>query len=120
MSRHGADTEPNETICIQPAAYRCKAPVSERLPNGVDVGAIKEIYDIILDLVRGGAAVVLVSSSLRETLALSDRVMVIHDGAVVAERPKVDWTYDELLASTLSGKQRHAEATASAYSEDPK
>ena len=81
--------------------------------NGVDVGAIKEIYDIILDLVRGGAAVVLVSSSLRETLALSDRVMVIHDGAVVADRPKSDWTYDELLASTLSGKQRLPEATAS-------
>ena len=56
--------------------------------SGVDIGAIKEIYDIIIQLVRDGAAVVLVSSSLHETLALSDRVMVIHDGTLVAEAPK--------------------------------
>jgi len=51
---------------------------------------------------------VLVSSSLHETLALSDRVIVVHDGALVAEAPKKAWTYDELLAVTLSGKHRHA------------
>lgn len=76
--------------------------------NGVDIGAIKEIYDIILGLVRDGAAIVLVSSSLHETLALSDRVMVIHDGALVAEAPKRAWSYDQLLAVTLSGKHRAA------------
>ena len=42
--------------------------------NGIDIGAIKEAYDIILHLARDGAAVVLVSSSLHEILALSDRV----------------------------------------------
>jgi ABC-type sugar transport system ATPase subunit len=76
--------------------------------NGVDVGAIKEIYDIILQLAQDGAAVLLVSSSLRETLALADRVMVIHDGNRVAEAPKPNWTYDELLAVTLSGKSKTA------------
>lgn len=76
--------------------------------NGVDVGAIKEIYDIILQLAQQGAAVLLVSSSLREMLALADRVMVIHDGNRVAEAPKTNWTYDELLAVTLSGKSKTA------------
>lgn len=76
--------------------------------NGVDIGAIKEIYDIILNLVRDGAAVLLVSSSLVEILALSDRVMVIHDGELVAEAPKASWSHDELLAVTLRGKQQHA------------
>lgn len=76
--------------------------------NGVDVGAIKEIYDIILGLARSGAAVLLVSSSLRETLAMADRIIVIHDGEKVAEAPKKDWTYDELLAVTLSGMSRRA------------
>ncbi|MBY3465824.1 sugar ABC transporter ATP-binding protein [Rhizobium laguerreae] len=76
--------------------------------NGVDIGAIKEIYDIILQLAQDGAAVLLVSSSLRETLALADRVMVIHDGNRVAEAPKTSWTYDELLAVTLSGKWKTA------------
>lgn len=74
--------------------------------NGVDVGAIKEIYDIILRLAEEGAAVLLVSSSLREILALADRIVVIHDGERVAEAPKANWTYDELLAVTLSGRSR--------------
>ena len=76
--------------------------------NGVDVGAIKEIYDIILKLAEDGAGVLLVSSSLRETLALADRIMIIHDGNRVAEAPKTRWTYDELLAVTLSGKLKNA------------
>jgi ribose transport system ATP-binding protein len=76
--------------------------------NGVDIGAIKEIYDIMLHLVRDGASVVLVSSSLREILALSDRVMVIYDGTLVADAPKKSWTYDSLLAVTLGGKHRLA------------
>ena len=76
--------------------------------NGVDIGAIKEVYDIILHLAREGAAVLLVSSSLHEILSLSDRVMVVHDGALVVEAAKKAWTYDELLAVTLSGKHRRA------------
>lgn len=76
--------------------------------NGVDIGAIKEIYDIILHLAREGAAVLLVSSSIREILVLSDRVMVIHDGMLVTEAPKTSWTYDELLAVTLQGHHRCA------------
>jgi ABC-type sugar transport system ATPase subunit len=76
--------------------------------SGVDIGAIKEIYDIILQLAREGAAVLLVSSSIREILALSDRVMVIHDGMLVTEAPKTSWTYDELLAVTLQGRHRRA------------
>jgi ABC-type sugar transport system ATPase subunit len=74
--------------------------------SGVDIGAIKEIYDIILHLARDGAAIIVVSSSLREILALSDRVLVIHDGALVSEAPKVAWTYDELLAVTMQGRHR--------------
>ncbi|MET3616174.1 hypothetical protein ABID16_004523 [Rhizobium aquaticum] len=32
--------------------------------------------------------------------------MVIHDGHCVVEAPKKNWTYDDLLAVTLSGKSR--------------
>lgn len=76
--------------------------------SGVDIGAIKEIYDIILHLARDGAAVIVVSSSLREILALSDRVLVIHDCELVRDGPKSSWTYDELLAVTMQGKHRQA------------
>ena len=76
--------------------------------SGVDIGAIKEIYDIILHLAGDGAAVLVVSSSLKEILALSDRVLVIHDGALVTEAPKKAWSYDDLLAVTMQGRHRRA------------
>lgn len=76
--------------------------------SGVDVGAIKEIYDTILHLAREGAAVIVISSSIKEILALSERVMVIHDGALVHEAPKKDCTHDQLLAIAMQGRSRKA------------
>ena len=50
--------------------------------RGVDIGAKKEIYDVINDLVAKGVAVIMVSSELPEVLGMSDRIMVIREGEV--------------------------------------
>ena len=76
--------------------------------SGVDVGAIKEIYDVILHLAGEGAAVIVISSSIKEILALAERVMVIHDGQLVHDAPKRDCTHDQLLALAMQGRSRKA------------
>ncbi len=48
--------------------------------RGIDVGAKLELYQIIRDLTREGAGVLLVSSELPELIGLSDRVLVLHEG----------------------------------------
>lgn len=48
--------------------------------RGVDVGAKREIYDIMNDLTKEGVAIIMVSSELPEIIGMSDRVMVIHEG----------------------------------------
>ena len=53
--------------------------------RGIDVGAKVEVYDLIRDLARRGAAVLLISSELPEVLGLSDRVLVMRHGRLVAE-----------------------------------
>ncbi|MCW2915104.1 MAG: hypothetical protein JWN52_3172 [Actinomycetia bacterium] len=53
--------------------------------RGVDVGAKTEIYRIINTLTAQGVAVVLVSSDLPELVAMSDRVIVMREGQLVAE-----------------------------------
>ena len=53
--------------------------------RGIDVGAKREIYEIINDLVGQGKAVILISSELPEVLGMSDRVLVMKDDAIVAE-----------------------------------
>lgn len=50
--------------------------------RGVDIGAKKEIYNVINDLAANGVAVIMVSSELPEVLGMSDRIMVVHEGHV--------------------------------------
>ncbi len=53
--------------------------------RGVDVGAKREIYDIVDDLCERGVAVILISSELPELIAMSDRILVMHQGRIVTE-----------------------------------
>jgi L-arabinose transport system ATP-binding protein len=53
--------------------------------RGIDVGAKREIYELIAQLAADGKAVVVVSSELPELLAVSDRIVVMRDGRVVGQ-----------------------------------
>ena len=50
--------------------------------RGVDIGAKKEIYNVINDMAAKGVAVILVSSELPEVLGMSDRITVVHEGRI--------------------------------------
>jgi ABC-type sugar transport system ATPase subunit len=53
--------------------------------RGVDIGAKEEIHSIIRDLAAQGMTILLTSSEIEETLALSRRTLVLHKGSVFAE-----------------------------------
>jgi simple sugar transport system ATP-binding protein len=55
--------------------------------RGVDIGAIELIHQKIVDMRDAGCAVLLVSVELDEIMALSDRILVMYEGRVVAEVP---------------------------------
>lgn len=65
--------------------------------RGVDVGAKQEIHDLIRDVVRDGAAVLLVSSELPELLALSHRIVVLRQGRVMGNLPRSQATPETVL-----------------------
>lgn len=50
--------------------------------RGVDIGAKKEIYNVINDMAARGVAVIMVSSELPEVLGMSDRIMIVHEGRI--------------------------------------
>jgi ABC-type sugar transport system ATPase subunit len=52
---------------------------------GIDVGAKREIYELITRLARDGAAVLLISTELEEVVGLCDRVIVLREGRAVGE-----------------------------------
>lgn len=70
--------------------------------RGIDVGAKLEVYELINRLTAEGRAVVLVSSELPELMGMSDRIVMLADGAVggVFEPPEFDQA--RLLAAAMS------------------
>lgn len=57
-----------------------KVLILDEPTRGVDVGAKKEIYEIINQLKAEGMGVIVISSEMPELLGISDRIMVVHEG----------------------------------------
>ncbi len=53
--------------------------------RGIDVGTKAEVYRLVREASARGTAVLLVSSEMPELLALSDRVLVMCEGAITGE-----------------------------------
>jgi ABC-type sugar transport system ATPase subunit len=66
--------------------------------RGIDVGAKQEIYLLVNRLAQEGLAIVLVSSELPEVLALSDRLLVLHEGRMTGEFRRADATAEKIMA----------------------
>ena len=69
--------------------------------RGIDVGAKREIYDIMYDLTAGGVGIVMVSSDLPEVLGVADRILVMRQGRISAEFPRAAATPENLLNAAL-------------------
>jgi len=50
--------------------------------RGIDVGARQEIYNIMENLAKEGASIIMISSDLVEIIRMSDRVLVMHQGTI--------------------------------------
>ncbi|WP_199425824.1 xylose ABC transporter ATP-binding protein [Thermaerobacillus caldiproteolyticus] len=74
--------------------------------RGIDVGAKYEIYKIINELARQGVGIILISSELPEVLGMSDRILVMSEGAIVGEFSREDATQEKIMACATGGKQR--------------
>jgi ribose transport system ATP-binding protein len=67
--------------------------------RGVDIGAKRDIYDVIGRLADSGIAVLLISSDLPEVLGMSDRVLVMREGRLVGRFDRIEASEERLLAS---------------------
>lgn len=55
--------------------------------RGIDVGAKAEVFQVMDDLARSGAAILMVSSELPELLQVADRILVMRGGRITGELP---------------------------------
>ena len=81
-----------------------KVVVLDEPTRGVDVGAKAEIYALVERLRETGVSVLLASSELPEILGTCDRVLVLHEGRLVAELDRASATEEAIMrAATNSG-----------------
>ncbi|MCK8046078.1 ribose ABC transporter ATP-binding protein RbsA [Shewanella sp. 1CM18E] len=74
--------------------------------RGVDVGAKKEIYDLINRFKAQGMSIILVSSDMPELLGMSDRILVMHQGQISGEFDALEADQETILACAV-GKTLH-------------
>jgi rhamnose transport system ATP-binding protein len=76
--------------------------VADEPTRGVDVGAKRQIHELIIDLAQQGMAVLLISSELEEVLGLAHRVLVMRLGRVVAEYDGEQATMQRVMSSAFA------------------
>jgi rhamnose transport system ATP-binding protein len=71
--------------------------------RGIDVGTKAEVHHLLAGLARSGVAVLMISSELPEVLGVSDRILVMREGRLVAEFSH-DEASEEALMSAAMGQ----------------
>ncbi len=78
--------------------------------RGIDVGAKSEIYELIFKLAENGVTVLVVSSDLPEVLGISDRVVVMKEGAVTGELQRDEFNEQTALRLAMLDQEGSAAA----------
>lgn len=65
--------------------------------RGVDVGAKVEIYEILERMCEEGMSIIAICSEMPEILAISDRILCVHDGTITGEIGKKDFNQETLM-----------------------
>jgi general nucleoside transport system ATP-binding protein len=79
-----------KVVAARELAHNAPVLIAEQPTRGVDVGAVAFIHGELLDERERGRGVLLVSAELSEILALSDRILVMYEGRIVAEFARAD------------------------------
>lgn len=74
--------------------------------RGIDVGAKVEVYNIMNNLVQQGKCIIMVSSELPEVIGMSDRVIVMRSGEIMAEidRDSKNFNQEQIMHAAWGGK----------------
>ena len=85
---------------------RPKVLILDEPTRGVDVGAKKEIYQLINQFKADGLSIILVSSEMPEVLGMSDRIIVMHEGHLSGEFTREQATQEVLMAAAVGKLNR--------------
>jgi general nucleoside transport system ATP-binding protein len=90
-------------VAARELSHEAPVIIAEQPTRGLDVGATEFIHGQLVGERDKGRAVLLVSAELTEILALSDRILVMYEGRILADVPQAD-ANEEALGLLMAGR----------------
>jgi ABC-type sugar transport system ATPase subunit len=84
--------------------------IADEPTRGVDVGAKRAIYDLLVSLAGEGLGILLISSEIEEIIGLAHRALVMRRGRIVSELTAETLTEREILMAAFAEPPRTGEA----------
>lgn len=72
--------------------------------RGIDVGAKRDIYLLMGELVAAGKAVVMISSEMPEVMGMSDRIVVLSEGRITGEIIRKEFNQEKIMAMQFNAR----------------
>ena len=92
-----------KTLIARSLLSESKIFIFDEPTNGVDIAGKIEIYNIMNELVRRGAAIILISSDFSELVGMSNRILVVHKGMIVKELTREEANNTKLFFYACGG-----------------
>lgn len=90
-----------KVVVAKNLATNPKILILDEPTRGIDVGAKKEIYNIIADLAFKGVSIILISSEMPEIMHLCNRVIIMYEGGIMGELDKESVTESNIIALAM-------------------
>jgi rhamnose transport system ATP-binding protein len=84
-------------------ATKPKVLILDEPTRGIDVGAKAEIHRLMGELAGEGLAILMISSELPEVLGMSDRILTVREGRIVAEFSRAEATQEKVAEAMMGG-----------------
>lgn len=81
-----------KVVVAKVLATQTKVIIFDEPTRGIDVGAKQEIYRLMNDLTKQGISILMISSDMEELLGMSDRIVVLNEGAIAGEIEKAEFS----------------------------
>ena len=81
-----------------------KVLILDEPTRGVDVGAKREIYQLMNELAERGVPIIMISSDLPEILGVADRIAVMHEGEIAGILAKNEATQENVMQLATGGQ----------------
>lgn len=92
-----------KVVLAKALATEAELIILDEPTRGIDVGAKREIYELINKLAAAGKTILVVSSEMEELIGISDRIIVLKDGRVAGELTEESITQEKIMELAAEG-----------------